>query len=819
MRTRLHGRVLPDTRGSPRVSSRSSRFGLDDGPSASGPGGARENIGRVKAPSQSAGSRLRSAPAFALGIVREATKLDPSGIELGFGVRCALGVAFPLVLGLESGHALDGVAGAIGALPVGFASRQGAYRSGAAAAFATAAAVSISAFVGAACGGSTVAAVALAALWGFGYGLLASLGPAATVVGVNACVALVIFGQFHDSPGAAAIQAAFVLAGGLVQTLLLVSVWPLARFKRERDVLAAAYRTLAEYAGHFPETRLRAPESAPFAKLSETLADPQPFSSRGEIAAFEALLAEAERIRGTLAALAADRYGFLGHGAPLVRNIRGDATAAGATAADAIGRVGTSSGLVLAEIAAALSEAREPACEDAVWDAFDAPIAALEAAHAEPAVARALGDAEALLGQLRSAWRAATTPAEPSADDGDAAARRPESTRVPRVLRPSAAIEALATLRANLSLRSGFAQHGVRLAIVLGAATLAAHVLPLERGYWVALTAALVLRNDFGSTFTRGVARMLGTLAGAVVASSIALLVRPYPATLLVLAVFFAFAGYVVFNANYALFTLAITGYVIFLLALGGLPEGVALSDRVVETLIGGTLALAAYALWPTWERALVPDRLAEMLEKQRRYAALVLGAYLEPSAASESDMHAAQLASWLARSEAETSVDRMLAEPVRPRAVTARAALGILAASRRFGIAALGLHSRRTRDRVVAPDELGLLASEIDQSFAVLEDALRSRTDPPPLPQLRTAQVELARRIGATSADAATSLATDTDLMVDSVNTIAHLLHRLHANDGAKAPDSNRGAKAPDSNRGAETSGAAPPDGAAADG
>jgi hypothetical protein len=170
--------------------------------------------------------------------------------------------------------------------------------------------------------------------------------------------------------------------------------------------------------------------------------------------------------------------------------------------------------------------------------------------------------------------------------------------------------------------------------------------------------------------------------------------------------------------------------------------------------------------------------------------------------------MRAAQLASWLARSEAETSVDRMLAEPVRPRAVTARAALGILAASRRFGIAALGLQSRRTRDQAGAPDELGLLASEIDQSFAILEDALRGRTDPPPLPRLRDAQVELARRIGATTADAATSLAADTDLMVDSVNTIAHLLHRLHANPGAKAPDTGPG-----------TNGAALPEGGEARG
>jgi uncharacterized membrane protein YccC len=704
---------------------------------------------------------VRQAPSFALRIVRAATRLDPKGIELGFGVRCTVGVAIPLVTGLLTGHTLDGVAGAIGALPVGFASRQGVYRTGAVAALLTAAAVAFSAFVGAVCGGNTFAAVVVAALWGFAYGLLASLGPTALVVGVNACVVLAIFGQFHVTPQEALVRAGFVFAGGLVQTVLLVAVWPLARFKRERGVLAAAYRALAAYGSHFPDSKLRPPEAATFAKLDQTLSDPQPFASRGEIVAFEALLVEAERIRGTLAALASDRY-VLG--------------ARASSAAHAIGRLGATASDVLGEIAAALAAARAPTCGDGMWAAFDAPIADLESGRDDATVERALGDAEALLGQLRSAWRAASAPAD-VVPDSDAGAR------APRILRPSALVEALSTLRANLSFRSGFAQHGIRVAVTLAIATLAAHALPLDRAYWIALTAVLVLRDDFHSTFTRGIARILGTLAGAVVASIVAHLVHPHPETLLVLAVAFAFVGYVVFAVNYALYSLTVTGYVIFLLAFGGLPEHVALIDRVEETLIGGALALAAYAVWPTWERALVPERLAEMLEKQRRYASLVLHAYVNPSEV-DAALRVAQRESWLARSNAETSVDRMLAEPVRPRAVTVRAALGVLAASRRFGVAALSLQARMGRAQPVATTKLGLLADDIDRSFEILEDALRRHADPEPLPHLRDAQIALVKRLDASPDPAATSLAADTDLMVDSINTIAHVLHRLREHD-----------------------------------
>jgi uncharacterized membrane protein YccC len=205
----------------------------------------------------------------------------------------------------------------------------------------------------------------------------------------------------------------------------------------------------------------------------------------------------------------------------------------------------------------------------------------------------------------------------------------------------------------------------------------------------------------------------------------------------------------------------------------------------VVETLIGGTLALVAYAAWPTWERTLAPERLAEMLDKQRGYAALVLSAYAEPARADAAAIHSAQVGSWLARTNAEASVDRMLAEPVPPRAVTVRAALGILAASRRFGVAVLGLQARRSRASEIPRDKLGILAEEIDASLAIVADALRRHADPAPLPELRDAQIALVKRLDAAPGGDVTALGADTDLMVDSVNTMAHLLHKLRANDG----------------------------------
>jgi hypothetical protein len=186
-----------------------------------------------------------------------------------------------------------------------------------------------------------------------------------------------------------------------------------------------------------------------------------------------------------------------------------------------------------------------------------------------------------------------------------------------------------------------------------------------------------------------------------------------------------------------------------------------------------------------------VPERLADLLARQRIHARLLLAAYVEPGSADDAAIRHAQRESWLARSNAESSVDRMLAEPVRPRAITVRAALGILAASRRFGIAMLGLYARLSRSNAVTTSKLPILANEIDASFAILEDALRRHEDPAPLPQLRDAQIALRMRLDETPGGDDSSLGADTDLMVDSLNTIAHVLHRLRESEAARNPGS----------------------------
>lgn len=699
-------------------------------------------------------------------IVRETSQINRTGVEPWFGLRCTIGVALPLVVSYVAGYPLSGVSAAIGALVVGFASRQGVYRTRAAAMLFTAAATGVSAFVGSISGGNAVVSIVIAAVWGLFVGVLASLGPSANAVGLNGLIALIIFSQFGFTPGQAALQAVLVFSGGLLQTILLVSIWPLQRFSAERDVLAKAYGALAAYAANIPQTKLQSPDTQTLSVVGDTLADPQPFAKRGETAVFEALLAEAERIRATLGALVTDRYLF-------------DAQAMG-DAEHAVRDLGSAARDVLSAIARALETAEAPVTLDETWQQLDACVRSLEVrAQASIVAGQAVEDARALAGQLRSAWRAATTPAQALA----ANAASPLESHTAQLFGPTVIADALDTLRANFSLRSAYGQHALRLAVTLAIAQTAAHVLPIQRGYWMALTAAIVLRPDFSSTFTRGLARVGGTVLGAALASVIAYFLHPGAETYLVLAILSAAIGYTIFSVNYAVYTITITAYVVFLLAFGGLPEHTAVLDRVIATLIGGGLALTAYVVWPTWARALAPAELATLLDAAGTYSRLVFAAYGDPAARDDRAIQSAQLTVRRARTNAETTVDRLLNEPVRPHALTVRAALGLLAATRRYGLATLTLQSRLQRATSVSHQALAPLANALDEALHILSRALRERAQPEPLPRLRDLQIALKNAVDRDAHSDVAVLISETDLMVDSVNMMADLLHKVERN------------------------------------
>lgn len=674
--------------------------------------------------------------------IRSIVKVEWSQFETLAALRCTIGVAVPLVTGLVIGQPQMGVFGAAGAIGVGFASFQGAYLGRAAVMLLAAIAMACSVFVGSVAGSSTLATIAVAALWAFAGGFLVALGQGASVVGLQSIIVLLIAGGFPTDFEGAAGRAALVFGGGVVQTILVVVVWPLRRFVVERKSLAAVYRSLAEYASTIPARRM-SPEPHTFAGTPSPLDDPQPFARSGEVFFFQGLLDEAERIRASLAAFAI-------HYARLKEEDQACTSALPHLAAQA-----------LAEIADALEEGREPRERPG----FSEELTSCLGRQSSNAVVNSV------LQQIRAAWRTAGVP---TAVPGHLAPRR----ELGPLRRRRPLLEGLITLRANLTMGSTACRHALRLAAILTVALAGARFLELPRGFWLPLTIALVLKPDFHDTFAFSVQRMAGTVLGAAGATAIALVVAPEPALLVVFLLVSVWGAYGFGIANFSAASVCFTAYVVFLMTFVGVPEASAAADRIIYTVIGGLLALGAYAAWPTWAATAVRPTLAAVLAAQSRYLGALLTAYAPGSQPDLKELDEIRASARLARSNFEAVVGRMGVEPHLRYAMTPRTAEGIVAANRRNALAALALHAGLERDMSAAVPGIGDLGSRVSLNLLTLEAAARARSAPAPLTEFRETPVADATGAGCAVRD-------ETDLIIDSIETIAELL----AKDAGSAP------------------------------
>jgi Fusaric acid resistance protein-like len=143
----------------------------------------------------------------------------------------------------------------------------------------------------------------------------------------------------------------------------------------------------------------------------------------------------------------------------------------------------------------------------------------------------------------------------------------------------------------------------LRAALTLAVAASVYRGFAFPNGYWIPMTAAIVMKGTLLETFQRGLARILGTLAGAALATLIAALLRPEPWILAALVVIFTCSSYLLVYVNYVAFAVCLTSYVVFLLALAGLPENAVIAHRSMNTILGGTIALVLHALFSRLEK------------------------------------------------------------------------------------------------------------------------------------------------------------------------------------------------------------------------
>jgi len=155
----------------------------------------------------------------------------------------------------------------------------------------------------------------------------------------------------------------------------------------------------------------------------------------------------------------------------------------------------------------------------------------------------------------------------------------------------TALIETAQSVRQRRFLNSAM-PYALRLAATVGLSTEIYRRLHYPSGYWIPMTALLVLKPGLTDTVSRAMARVLGTMCGAIAISFCLAHVNPSPILLASFTVLFAWLSYGLLNVNYALFSMAITGYIVFLLALNQVPGPTIAVHRTVATALGGAMAL-----------------------------------------------------------------------------------------------------------------------------------------------------------------------------------------------------------------------------------
>lgn len=582
-------------------------------------------------------------------------RVDRSQLTVATAIRSTIGTVVPLAIAVATGHPLDGITLTAGSSIIGGFGLNFTYHARVRSMFLSSLGIGISALVGGFTGDIDGLGILIAGIWGFGAGLLVSVSQAASFIGLQAALVLIIFSHFVLSPAQTLHYAALVFLGALIQTGLALIPVPWLSFGVERGAMLTVYQTLADYAENDAPVDMGRPISEAFVKAETTLADSNPRSPKSDI--LYGLLEEAERIRLDLLVLS---------------NIRQTLTEDHTEEAECIKllkQIKESTVPILRDIATTLNFLRPPADLNRPYRQFEAAINGLqnlEMPDHEGVQDELLAYSEILYNRLRLAEELARSWSHvgtvPCACPRKQA---PRSTPYKMLL---SLHNPLATLRANLTLHSTAFRHAIRMGIVLAIATAIYHLLPSQRGYWIALTAVIVLKPDFTSTFTRGAARIAGTLLGVALTSLLVSILPTTPVTLLILLAIASFLAYTFMNANYTIFSALITAQAITLLTFVDPHPLLNLGERALNTLIGGALALTAYIAWPTWEHPRMFSTLANRLQALHHYFDAVMIAYIQLDNKDMTTIKQTRHEARLARSNAAVSVERALSEPAKYR-------------------------------------------------------------------------------------------------------------------------------------------------------
>ncbi|MEU7163805.1 FUSC family protein [Streptomyces morookaense] len=571
------------------------------------------------------------------GLTVERTTLEPL-----VAVRGACGVAIVIGVLLAFGSPALAVSSAFGAFASGLATFQRSWRPRPILALAVAAGLGVSTFLGYLAAFSHPVFVTLLAVWTLLAGMAWAIGPVSGLIATQTVAVMLVTVTLPTSVAGAAQHGALIVFGGLVQAALIV-LFPIRPWGRQRDVLADALAAEADYA-----RRLRHDPVAPF--------DPQPLMDARHAAELTPRQARsrprqlagprgvAERLRPVLAALADPVLGAPPEGPE--RDRARELLGAAASVLDAVAR--------------AIRTGKPVRLSPETMATLEVPA---DGPRLNGAARRSALRLMALLADVVDASDEPVKPTRPTTPEERRHLLRPTVPRLVPV--------ALRALRREATWSSAIARHAVRVSAVACTGYVLGTALPLGHGYWAPMTSVMVMRPDFAQTYQRGIARFAGTLVGVFIGAGIAALAHPGRYVCAGLAVLCVGLLYLLMQSGYFVVSACIGAYVVFLLGIVGEAWSQTVQARLALTLLGGLLAMAAYALFPVWETTKLRDRLGDWLRTTGDYTLAVLAAHARPADRRPRRVREALLDCRAARLEWEEAAARAQKEPVRHRGIS----------------------------------------------------------------------------------------------------------------------------------------------------
>jgi hypothetical protein len=512
--------------------------------------------------------------------IREIATVDIAAATPWVGLLRAVPIVAMVAFGLAIGSPRTAVTLAIGGNLVAIVSISAA-RISAALLFGDAIGMGIATFVGSSTAWNTPLHLSVLVVWCFVSGLLVVLGIGPSTAGVQSVVAFVVFGRYVDAPLGAFNLGVSVAVGAAIEggVLLVLRLPPTLR--TQRTVLANAFGKLARFA----RGTGNATEATEAFDHAAGLLSGSSLFGRTDVGSLQGLVDEGRRMRLEVSTL----IGFLlrlehahdADGALAVRHaLEG--------AADRIDGVAHA---VLVPNSRQAPVAEESGVAAEIHAALDRP-----GENSAALLQQSLLHLDALDGQTRASHHLARVPVAHRGPRSYALHRPPGFADFVAFLRSD-----LDLLRASVTLHSTAFRHAVRFAVAVPLAGVLASALALPRGYWVAFTVAVVLRPDYSTLFRRGLERVAGTVVGATTAALVVGGLHPGTVATTVLIAGCAWAAYAVWPASFPVATAFVTAFILLLLSTTQVDSIATATDRLIDTVMGGAIALGIYALWPTW--------------------------------------------------------------------------------------------------------------------------------------------------------------------------------------------------------------------------